>query len=149
LQRDLAADRILPTALRLIDIEQHLCDLLPPALRGAVDVCQLHDGELALSVQSAALASKLRQALPRLQEGLIGRGWKVSSILLTVQPARSAYKSGIYPQSRGSKGIPHPALEAWSGLLRKMPDGELSRAVEKLLEHHGAAPVAPRKDETE
>jgi hypothetical protein len=146
LQRDAAADRIVPAALRLLDIEQHLRDLLPSALAGAVNVCQLHDGELLLSIQSAALATKLRQALPRLQEGLTGRGWKVSSILLTVQPAISANESGIYRKSEAARGIPRQALVAWSEILGTMPEGELSRAVENLLAHHGAAPLPRRRE---
>ncbi len=136
LQRDACADRLLPTALRLLDIESHLKELLPATFRSAVEVCQLHDGELLLTVQSPALASKLKQALPRLREGITSRGWKVSSIVLTVQPASSTYKSGIYPQSTGSRKIPEQALVAWSEVLGKMPEGDLSRAVAKLLANH-------------
>lgn len=60
-------------------------DLLPAALAAQVKAGPVDEDSWSLLVANAAVAAKLRQLVPRLEERLRQRGWQSSSIRIRVQ----------------------------------------------------------------
>ena len=86
-----SSDRIsalLPTALRVGNLQRDVKVILPPMYAGC-DVLSFQDATLTLAVPSSAVAAKLKQQLPKLQGALQKRGWQVDGIKLKVQVTRS------------------------------------------------------------
>jgi Dna[CI] antecedent, DciA len=67
---------------------QILQPYLPPGTQALVQPGPVDDEGWTLLVANAALSSKLRQLLPRLQEALEKKGHKVNAIRLKVQTRR-------------------------------------------------------------
>src|SRR4051794_26402534 len=80
---------LLPAATRMIALQKD-CGLIHPALLDTCAVAQFESGQLVLLTPNAAIAAKLKQQLPKLQEGLLKRGWQVNAIRLKVQVSRIA-----------------------------------------------------------
>jgi len=138
LRQDPAASGLLPTAERLMHLQQDLNPLLPP---GTADACIVHvsgDDTLILTAASAALAGKLRQLVPSLIAGLTSRGWKVNAIQLRVQPLNSNLKTVTYGDSRvlsKRAKLSSPALDSWAELAGSLDPSPLQDAVVSLLRH--------------
>ena len=61
------------------------CERLLPTLFASCRVLQLREGALQVAVPNAALATRLKQVLPKLQDGLRQKGWPVDAVRLKVQ----------------------------------------------------------------
>jgi hypothetical protein len=61
--------------------------------------CELRDGALLLTANSAACAAKLRQGLPALQKLLQQQGLEVIELRVRIQPARMNYREGASRES--------------------------------------------------
>lgn len=126
---------LLTVAERLAALEMDCASLLPTVF-GACRVLHLDSGQLVMSVPNAALAAKLKQQLPKLQDGLAKRGWQVNAIRLKVQAGK------IPEKTRPSKQLllPNQAAQAFSELDRKLDDSAgnqaLKAALRTLLERH-------------
>lgn len=129
---------LLPTVERHLAVQRDLALVLQPLL-GHLGVqplelfcvLRLEQGVLTLGAPNAAMVARLRQLLPRLEAGLEGRGWKVSSIRLRVQPRISGEKSA----SCEKRTLSATALAAFSSLLQQLPPSDLRGAVARLLRH--------------
>ena len=132
LQRDEAASGLLPTARRALALRSDLQALLPGALRDRCDVSAFDAETLVLAVPSAGIATKLRQTLPRLQDGLVSRGWKVSAIRIRVQPKGTPVVSSTWITGSGT-AIPPGALDAFVALRETLHKSPLRSAVERLI----------------
>jgi len=66
---------LLPAVTRLVALQEE-CVALFPALFAHCSVLQFEAGQLALAAPNSALATKLRQQLPKLQESLCRQGWQ-------------------------------------------------------------------------
>ncbi len=75
---------LLPSVTRMATLQSD-CAAALPSMFASCGVMQFESGQLVLSTPNAALASKLKQQLPKLQEGLQKRGWQISAIRLKVQ----------------------------------------------------------------
>lgn len=99
----------------------------------ACGVQQFTSGQLVLSIPNAALASKLKQQLPKLQEGLLKRGWQVSAIRLKVQVGAGLEKSPPVKQLR----LPDPAVAALNALhnslVRAPHNAALLEALDRMV----------------
>lgn len=60
-------------------------DILPPGLRPHVRAGVLDETGWNLLVPNGAVAAKLRQCLPAIEQALIERGWKPTSVRVKVQ----------------------------------------------------------------
>ncbi|GAA4023429.1 DciA family protein [Actimicrobium antarcticum] len=98
---------LMPSITRMATL-QHDCAETLPSMFSACGVLQFESGQLVLSTPNAAIASKLKQQLPKLQEALQKRGWQVSAIRLKVQVGKTLDKPPIVKQLR----LPDPALSA-------------------------------------
>jgi hypothetical protein len=89
---------LLPTATRMAALQKDCATLLPDIFNDCA-VLQFESDQLILSIPNAALASKLKQRLPKLQDALRQRGWQVSAIRLKVQIMNITEKSTLAKQS--------------------------------------------------
>jgi hypothetical protein len=75
---------LLPTLSQLASLQSD-CERQLPTLFASCRVLQLRDGALQVAVPNAALATRLKQVLPKLQDGLRQKGWPVEAVKLKVQ----------------------------------------------------------------
>jgi len=126
---------LLPTATRMAALQTD-CAATLPAMFDACAVLQFADGQLVLSTPTAALASRLKQQLPKLQESLLKRGWQVNAVRLKVQVGASLIKP---PQVKQAV-LPERAVSAMAelgGALEKTSRNEsLVAAIQALVRRH-------------
>lgn len=126
---------LLPAVARMASLQKD-CAAALPALFSQCDVLQFEASQLVLSVPNAALAARLKQQLPKLQDELLQRGWQVSAIRLKVQvgkiPAKS--KTSVKPE------LPAKAVSAFAELDAALDDSPRNRtlkaAVAMMVKHH-------------
>lgn len=105
-------------------------DLLPAGR------CELRDAVLLITVDSAAEASKLRQAAPRLLAALASNGQQVYEMKTRVQAGISHYP-GQGTAGDSSRGLDYPPVSA-TGVAAvrqaadQLPDSGLQRALGRL-----------------
>jgi len=137
LRHDATADKLLPTAQRYLDLQQDLCQTVPSGVLRESRICQFDGGALVIAVPSAAVASRLRQILPGVRDGLENRGWKIISIQLRVQPPKLA--EGPLPRvARSLRGLPGSAILHWQNLARTVSPSPLRDAIRALILRHRA-----------
>lgn len=126
---------LLPTVARLAAIQQDCVSVLP-ALFDACSVLSFESAQLVLAAPNAAFAAKLKQQLPKLQDGLLKCGWQVSAIRIKVQVRKISEKTRPVKQLV----LPAAAKSALSSLketLEESPQNrELKAALESLLARH-------------
>jgi len=64
-------------------------EVLPPGLRAHVRSGALDETGWNLLVPNGAVAAKLRQCLPAIEQALVVRGWKPTSVRVKVQSDRA------------------------------------------------------------
>lgn len=126
---------LLPAVERLMALQRD-CTAALPALFDACAVMQFSAGQLTLSVPNTALAAKLKQTLPRLQEALCTRGWQVNAIRLRVQVNRQP----AMPAPAKQLILPKAAIQAFAVLEDMLPaspqSATLKEAVQAMLKRH-------------
>ena len=128
---------LLPTVNRLATL-QKACAAALPVLFETCTVLHLDAGQLVLAAPNAAIASKLRQNLPKLQDILCKQGWQVSAIRLKVQVGNISEKSITSKQLvLPSRAI--SALAALEGALEPSSRNEALKAALRamVMRHHG------------
>ncbi|WP_354565233.1 DciA family protein [Herbaspirillum seropedicae] len=78
---------LLPALARMGTLQQSVAAALP-AMFAACQILHFEAGVLVMSAPNAALAARLKQQLPRLQDRLLKDGWQVNSIRIKVQVGR-------------------------------------------------------------
>lgn len=126
---------LMPTLARTAALQQE-CATVLPEMFGKCTVLHLDAGRLSLAAPNAALAARLKQKLPILQDSLCAAGWQISAINLKVQPPKNTVESigsnkqGLSPQALGAFATLGDAIE-------KTPQNEALRmAIRCLLQHH-------------
>jgi hypothetical protein len=93
-------------------------------------------GQLVLATPNNALAARLKQQLPKLQDGLLKRGWQVSAIKIKVQVGNISEKA--IPQKQIS--LPQQAMGALAVLTESLEDSArnatLKAAISTMLKRH-------------
>lgn len=123
---------LMPTVTRLIALQKD-CAAILPAMFHQCHVLNLEMGNLTFAVPNAALASKLKQQLPKLQGDLLMLGWQVNAIRLKVQvPIPPVVAPAIPPRQLSPK-----AVEAFSALCEDLGNhagnASLKAAVRALI----------------
>lgn len=135
---------LFPVVQRLALLDKD-CSSLLPSVFDACRVMHLDDGQLVLAVPTAALAAKLKQQLPKLQDGLLKRGWQVNAIRLKVQVGKISEKARPVKQL----SLPAQAALALSELDRSLSDSNsnqaLKAALQTLLQRHRIPGGPPEK----
>jgi hypothetical protein len=126
---------LLPAVERLAELQKD-CSAVLPALFDICSALHFDAGQLTVATPNAAVASKLKQQLPKLQDGLLKRGWQVNSIKLKVQVGKIAQKTRTPKQI----SLPLQALSAIAELKESLEDSPrndaLKAALEAMLRHH-------------
>jgi hypothetical protein len=126
---------LLPGVSRILALQKD-CKAVLPVLFETCSVVRFEAAELVLATPNAALAARLKQQLPKLQEALRQRGWQVNVIRLKVQVSKIAEKSTPLKQLV----LPAQAYSALASLhnsLENSPQNqELKAALETLLNRH-------------
>lgn len=122
---------LLPALTRMIALQKDCAKTLP-AMFATCGVLQFEAGQLVLSTPTTALAAKLKQQLPNLQEKLQGLGWQVNAIRLKVQVSESLEKSTPSKQL----SLSPKAISAFADLgdtLEESPRNEALKAALKAM----------------
>jgi hypothetical protein len=131
---------LLPAVERMASL-QNDCAAALPAMFAHCAVLQFEANQLVLSTPNAALAARLKQQLPKLQDELQQRGWQVNAIRLKVQVAKTLIKSTASRQLE----LPKQALSAFAELGAALEDSPrnkaLKTALESMMQHHHSKKV--------
>lgn len=126
---------LLPAVTRMAQLQKECAKQLP-AMFDACDVLQFASGQLVLAVPNAALAAKLKQQLPKLQDRLCRLGWQVSAIRLKVQAGRPPEKP-VAPKQLILSAAALPALAALEEQLEDSPrNAALKAALAAMVRRH-------------
>ena len=131
---------LLPTIKRNASLQKD-CGAILPTIFGSCEVLQLAEEQLTLSTPNAALASKLKQQLPKLQSQLQQRGWQINAIRIKVQVKKVVEK--ILPLKQLALSL--PAVRAFNELenaLEDIPQNDALRtALHRLVMRHQQRPT--------
>ena len=120
---------ILPGVTRMVALQKACAETLPVMFK-ACAVLQFEAGQLVLSVPNAALASRLKQQLPKLQDSLVGQGWQVNGIRIKVQVAQgNRQPAPVVPPE-----LPPIATSAFAALAAALPDSPRNEALKAAIE---------------
>lgn len=129
---------LLPAVTRMAALQKD-CAAALPAMFDACAVLQFESNQLVLAIPNAALATKLKQQLPKLQDCLLKRGWQVNAIRLKVQVSNLIEKTVLAKQI----SLPMQAISALADLdqgLENSPRNEaLKMAISVMLKRHRGA----------
>ena len=125
---------LLPTAARLGQLQQ-ACERLQPTAFAACRVIHVSDGQLQIAVPNAALATRLRQQLPKLLGGLREKGWPIEDIRLKVQVMPAQLPEAPRPPKRPMPGIALTSFASLQESLDQDPrNAPLREALQALLQ---------------
>lgn len=121
---------LLPALEKMAALQADAVRLLP----GHFDTCrvlQLREGQLHIAVPNAALATRLRQMLPKLQDGLRDKGWPVDNIRLKVQMMSGEDRAPARPAAQAV--LPSQAVQAFAELAQSLEASPLRDALQSLV----------------
>ena len=119
---------IMPTVTRIAALQKD-CAALLPAMFDSCFVLSFEADNLVLAIPNAAIASKLKQQLPKLQDSLRKRGWQVIAIRLKVQVIQKIAKKEISKQLT----LPSGAISALATLENTLEDSPTNSALKAAL----------------
>jgi hypothetical protein len=126
---------LLPTIRRNAKLQKE-CAVILSSIFANCEVLQLSEEQLTLSTPNAAIASKLKQQLPKLQTQLQQRGWQINAIRIKVQVKTMVEK----PLPTKQLVLSGPAISAFGQLgntLEDTPQNEgLKAALKRLVMRH-------------
>ena len=126
---------LLPAVARLTALQKD-CTAILPVLFETCSVMQFEANQLVLATPNNALAARLKQQLPKLQDGLLKRGWQVSAIKIKVQAGKISGKKVLQKQI----ALPAQALHALTALNESLEDSPqnaaLKTAISMMLKRH-------------
>lgn len=119
---------LMPAVTRMAALQAD-CAAALPAMFEACAILQFEAGQLVLSTPNAALATKLKQQLPKLQELLQQRGWQVDAIRLKVLFVQALRKAAPVKQL----ALPQQARSALAVLAEALEDSPRNAALKAAL----------------
>lgn len=123
---------LLPTIKRNLTLKKE-CSAALPEIFDSCEVLNLVDDQLVLSIPNAALASKLKQQLPKLQAHLQHRGWQINAIKIKVQVKKTVEKTAPAKQAILTPSALSAFKELEGNLAANAQNTELKAALERLL----------------
>jgi hypothetical protein len=119
---------LLPGVRRMAAL-QNDCTALLPNIFDTCAVVQFESGQLVLSVSNSALAAKLKQQLPKLQDALLKKGWQVNAIRLKLQPRKFEER----PAKTKQLVLPTKAVSALAVLNNTLEDSPRNEALKAAI----------------
>ena len=131
---------LLPTVTRLVALQKE-CTTILPSMFEHCTVLHFTDGQLTLSTPNAAIATKLKQQLPNIQEKLLKLGWQVNAIRLKVQVSKTLERIVAVKQiSLSSAAV--ASLADLGDVLEDSPRNHALRAaIKSMVARHGRPAV--------
>lgn len=126
---------LLPAVTRMASLQRD-CAAALPATFAQCAVLQYEANQLVLSVPNAALATRLKQQLPKLQDELLQRGWQVNAIRLKVQVGKTVAKSTTSSKPTLSTRAVSAFAELDAALEDSARNRELKAALAAMVRHH-------------
>jgi hypothetical protein len=115
---------------------QKVCSATLPQLFLYCQVLRLEQEQLTIAAPNAALASKLKQQIPKLQMALEKAGWQIATVRIKVQTSQTFTAEPAPKQLQ----LSNSALDAFNilekNLARNNPDTDLVGALRDLLLRH-------------
>jgi hypothetical protein len=108
---------LLPAVQRLAELQHDCAESLPTSFKFC-EILAFNGSELTLSTPNAAVAAKLKQQLPKLQESLTRKGWQINNIRLKVQMTRAA--SAAVARPRASLALSAAAVDSFDQLSEQL-----------------------------
>ena len=126
---------LLPTVTRLVALQKE-CTAILPAMFDSCAVLHFTDGQLTLSTPNAAIATKLKQQLPNVQEKLLKLGWQVNAIRLKVQVSKILEKVILAKQISLSRVAVTSLADLGESLEDSPRNGALKAALKLMVARH-------------
>jgi len=104
-----------PTIANIAALQKDCVAALPQVFFHC-EVLHLESEQLVIATPNAALATKLKQQLPKLIEALQKRGWQITAIRIKVQVSQQRQSVTISKQCQ----FPDSALSAFSSLEQRL-----------------------------
>jgi hypothetical protein len=126
---------LLPAVARLAALQKD-CAAVLPTLFETCSVMHFDAGQLVLATSNNALAARLKQQLPKLQDSLWKRGWQVSAIKIKVQVGKISEKTtpqkqiALPTQALGALAVLNESLEGSAS------NAALKAAISTMLKRH-------------
>lgn len=122
---------LLPAARRVGQLQAE-CERLLPTLFASCRALQIREGQLQVAVPNAALATRLRQVLPKLQQGLREQGWPVEGIRLKVQLLPSEPERPM--RKVEAHDLPPTAVDSFAQLAESLGGDPRNTALQQALQ---------------
>lgn len=119
---------LLPAVARMASLQKD-CAAALPSMFAQCAVLQFEANQLVLSVPNAALAARLKQQLPKLQDTLLQRGLQVNAIRLKVQVGKIPAKS----TTSRKPVMPTQAVSAFAELDAALDDSPRNQTLKAAL----------------
>lgn len=135
-----ANDRLasLLPAITRINALQNACAAILPTMFPMCSVLNAEGDHLVIAVPNAAVASKLKNQLPKLQDNLLKRGWQVNSIRLKVQVITPIEHVDKVKQLTLSNGAVSAFAELEKTLENSPANSALKAALSAMVNRHRA-----------
>lgn len=127
---------LLPTATKLAKLQADCLAILPAQFTNCT-VLNVSEGVLHIAVPNSALATRIKQMLPKLQSSLIERGWQVESIKLRIQVEAPAPTPPTVEGRNLSSSALHSFRELNQSLENHPSNLALKQAIQNLLKRRG------------
>ncbi|MBC7489909.1 MAG: hypothetical protein H7240_08085 [Glaciimonas sp.] len=119
---------LLPTLTRMAAIRKQ-CAIGLPSMFTACEVLRFEGEQLVLSAPNAALATKLKQQLPKLQNYLLAENWQITGIRIKVQVSQNLKKVALVKQF----GLTPHAVSAFVYLAGSLDSSPRNEALKEAL----------------
>jgi hypothetical protein len=130
LQGDEVMAGLLPTLEKMAALQADAGRILPGVFT-TCRVLQLREGQLHIAVPNAALATRIRQMLPKLQAGLREKGWPIDGIRIKVQMMSGEDRLPDRPVVHTA--MPTQAVQAFAELAQSLEASPLRDALQSLV----------------
>lgn len=137
---------LLPALARMGTLQQSVAAALP-AMFAACQILHFEAGVLVMSAPNAALAARLKQQLPRLQDRLLKDGWQVNSIRIKVQVGRTEPPSAPKRVLELTEDALSSFAELSSNLARDPRSQGLKDAIDAMLQRRERRRLAKQAGE--
>ena len=99
------------------------CTTEAEALPTSFKFCEIiafNGNDLTLATPNAAVAAKLKQQLPKLQDLLVRKGWQISNIRLKVQMTATAAEAAERARPRPDMQLSSAAVDSFAQLSEQL-----------------------------
>jgi hypothetical protein len=135
------AGKVFAHARQLLKLERLYRDIAPAYLSKASRLANYKSGTVVIHTGSGATAAKLRQLAPTLVDGFSRRGVECRGVEIKVHGARMEPR-GTSPRHT-LKPLSAQTFRTLGGLRDSLPDSELRRAIDTLIQRSPAVSSVP------